>query len=90
MKIINKNSYLLHAHEKLKNIQGCLFIFGYSLNCFSDKHIIHSIKNNSNIEKIFIGIYNNSLDPTHCKELFSSKEVYIFDSKEIAGWSEES
>lgn len=81
---INSNPYLEYSYSMLGKIKGCLFIFGSSLNLYSDKHIVDKIKL-SNVEKIYIGYHNDheKFDkPIYELKKSTQKKIYLFDCLE--------
>jgi hypothetical protein len=91
--IIRSSPYLHHAFESFGNLSGNLFIFGFSLNEHSDKHLIDQIQN-SNVKNIFLGNHNSTEDElneksnlltttTHSKK---KRNIFVFNSNEASNW----
>jgi hypothetical protein len=59
--IIRSSPYLHHAFKSFGNMSGNLFVFGFSLNEHSDKHLIDQIQN-SKVENIFLSNHNSRDD----------------------------
>ncbi|MFV0498602.1 MAG: DUF4917 family protein [Bacilli bacterium] len=80
---IEKNEYLLHCLNKLKNLKGNLVIIGSSLD-ENDSHIFSSI-NASSIDKIYVSAFKNFEETfAKAKEIFTNKEVILFDAESIS------
>lgn len=80
---INSSPYLWYCLERLKSIKNHLFIFGSSLNSYSDKHIVEAILKNNNLSQIFISTRKADEDQLLQKaKIFETahKEVIFFDA----------
>lgn len=88
--IIRSSPYLHHAFNSFGRISDNLFVFGFSLNEHSDKHLIDQIKN-SHVKNIFLSNHNLRDDELNEKiNLLTStkkKNFFVFNSKEATPWS---
>ena len=66
-KRIEASSYLSHCQRKFQNIQGNLFIYGFSLSQ-QDRHILDWIVNNTSLKRLFIAVYGDP-DSTEARDL---------------------
>lgn len=74
---IRKNDYLKHCFETFQNHQGNIVTYGLSF-MESDEHIINAIKENKNLEKIFVG-YHTEEDKNRVEQAFAGlNNVYIY------------
>ena len=65
---INKNLYLKHCYESLEQINDTLVSLGVSF-ADNDQHIIDAIVNNANLNKIFIGLWQDEKLESEFKRL---------------------
>lgn len=81
---IQKNEYLLKCYNKLASLLGNIVIIGCSLS-ENDNHIIEKI-NSSKIDTIFISTLKKNKKKYYglVKEMFPSKEVFLFDADTIS------
>ena len=72
---INKSPYLTKCYNEFKTLSGTLLTHGLSF-MNSDKHIIEAINNNANLEKIYVGCFNQ---PTKdIEEAFKDNDRVVF------------
>lgn len=55
---IEASSYLSYCWRKLENIQGSLFIYGYSLS-EQDQHVLDAIALNTTLSNLFVGVHGD-------------------------------
>ena len=65
---INKNLYLKHCYESLEKINDTLVSLGVSF-ADNDQHIIDAIVNNTNLNKIYIGLWQDEKLESEFKRL---------------------
>lgn len=75
------SDYLKYCFAQFKSINGILVTFGVSF-LDSDNHIIDAINSNPNLEKIFIGCYDNPSEALLEKFKDNSK-IFYFSTKGI-------
>jgi hypothetical protein len=73
---INKHEYLKNCFEKFNSLSGHLVTFGVSF-MESDEHIIKAINDNSGIENVFIGCFNEG-EAKHMQEVFKNNSKVKF------------
>ena len=78
---IDASDYLKYCFTQFKSINGILVTFGVSF-LDSDNHIIDAINSNPNLEKIFIGCYDNPSEALLEKFKDNSK-IFYFSTKGI-------
>lgn len=72
---ISKSPYLTKCYNEFKTLSGTLLTHGLSF-MNSDKHIIEAINNNANLEKIYVGCFNQ---PTKdIEEAFKDNDRVVF------------
>lgn len=87
MKKIKNNVYLSFCYKKLYSLEGCLVVFGHSLNSDYDGHIINAIKR-SKLDTIAISIFSemSQIDKNYFVAtikknfMYSNKEIIFFES----------
>lgn len=72
---INKSPYLTKCYNEFKTLSGTLLTHGLSF-MHSDKHIIEAINNNTNLEKIYVGCFNQP--SKDIKEAFKDNGKVVF------------
>ncbi len=87
LEIEEEKNYLNDVFERFKYINSSLVIFGASLN-EADEHIIQAIKDNNNLNSIYIGIFDQDDRLKNIKDrLQKSKngalKIKMFDSRTI-------
>lgn len=95
LKWITGNNYLNYCYEQLYQIQGVLFIHGHSLDN-KDKHIFDAINANTNINAVYISIFdpvtNEATIRQKASELFperidnQSLAVDFYNAQSVALW----
>lgn len=72
---ISKSPYLTKCYNEFKTLSGTLLTHGLSF-MNSDKHIIDAINNNTNLEKIYVGCYNQPTEDI--EEAFIDNDRVVF------------
>lgn len=78
---INNSPYLKYCFERFKSLNGVLVTFGVSF-LDSDNHIIDAINSDTNLEKIFIGCYDNPSEAL-LEKFKDNPKVFYFSTKGI-------
>ena len=84
---ISQNEYMKNSLDRLKTIQGDLFLYGVALSA-QDQHIWNAIKKNDQIENIYISVFldeNKESDLTEekARTAFGNKKFEFYYSKSI-------
>ena len=72
---ISKSPYLTKCYNEFKALSGTLLTHGLSF-MNSDKHIIDAINNNTSLEKIYVGCYNQPTEDI--KNAFKDNSKVVF------------
>lgn len=88
------NIYLASSYKSLLATGGVIFIYGASLQ-EHDEHILHALKENPKIGRVFCGLYGDVGNLSAVKTIerirqlsvgLHKKEVYFFDAKSAKVW----
>lgn len=90
---IESNKYLMHAYSNLQNASGSLFIHGHSMSD-NDDHLWNAIKNNANIDKLFISIHgdprlqHNAQTIAKAISVANNRYINFYTSESVRLWQD--